>query len=108
MQKTISSALSRKPHLSPSALEFLSGELIGEKARVIKASGKDFQGIEGIIVDESRNTFVLDTAKGRKRLSKAQCVFFFPSAGVTADGRILVSRPEDRTRKLARLGSKKN
>jgi len=88
-------------------MEFLSGELIGEKARVEKSSGKGFQGLEGKIADETRNTFVLETRKGRKTVPKKECVFFFPDAGVSADGGLLVSRPEDRTKKLAKMISGK-
>ncbi|HIH19707.1 TPA: ribonuclease P protein subunit [Candidatus Micrarchaeota archaeon] len=100
-------ALGRKPHLTLADLVFLAGELVGERVKVLHSSGKGFQGIEGKIVDESRNTFVLDTANGRKRLPKSQCVFYFPAAAVTAVGTILVSRPEDRTKKISKAASKK-
>src|SRR3989338_6072718 len=109
MSKAESSALSRKLHLahslSPSAIEFIAGELIGEKAKVEKASSKDFQGIEGSILDETKNTFVFQTAKGRKIIPKSQCAFRFEN-GVVVEGKILVSRPEDRTRKIVRVFSK--
>ncbi|MFH1056223.1 MAG: ribonuclease P protein subunit [Candidatus Micrarchaeota archaeon] len=105
------SALGRKhwtsrSGLSQGSLEFLAGELIGENARVEKSSCKGVQGLEGKIVDESRNTFVILTQKGRKTIPKKECVFFFPSSGVRGDGELLVSRPEDRTKKLARLEKK--
>ncbi|MEM4255310.1 MAG: ribonuclease P protein subunit [Candidatus Norongarragalinales archaeon] len=107
--KTDASALSRKrwASLSPSAAEFLAGELIGEKARVEWSSDKGFQGLEGKITDETKNTFVLETGKGRKTVPKNGCVFFFLGAGVKADGELLVSRPEDRTKKIARLSARR-
>ncbi len=106
--RTDASALDRKRWTSlPQAdLEFLAGELIGERVKVELSSGKGFQGLEGKIVDETRNTFVLGTLEGRKTVPKKECVFFFPGSGVSADGKMLVSRPEDRTRKLVRLGSR--
>ena len=100
------SALGRKQRLSLSDLEFLAGELIGEKAKVLQSSGKGFQGIQGLVTDETRNTLVLQTSNGRKRVPKSQCVFLFPESGVCADGEMLVSRPEDRTKKVSRLASK--
>ena len=102
------SALGRKPHLDVSQATFLAGELIGEKARVLQSSGKGFQGIEGIVADETKNTFVIDTSKGRKRVPKSECVFYFPDAGVEVKGSLLVVRPEDRTKKIARMASKKS
>ena len=96
------SALGRK-RSTPSDLEFLAGELIGEKTSVEKSSGKGFQGLEGKIVDEKRNTFVLETGKGRKTVPKKVWVFFFPDHGIKTDGEILVSLTEDRTKKIARL-----
>lgn len=89
--------------LSQSDWDFLAGELIGLRARVEKSSGKDFQGLEGKIVDETRNTLVFQTPKGRKSIPKKDCVFFFPDSGVNADGVLLVARPEDRTKKIARI-----
>lgn len=103
------SALSQKrwTSLSQSGFEFLAGELVGERAKVEESSDKGFQGLEGKIVDETRNTFVFETRKGRKTVPKKECVFYFPSSGVSANGELLVSRPEDRTRKLARLYSRR-
>ena len=70
-------------------------------------SGKGFQGLEGKIMDETKNTFVLETVKGRKTVPKKECVFFFPARGVRAEGELLVSRPEDRTKKIARLSARR-
>lgn len=83
-------------------LGFLLGELIGEDLVVQKASGKGLEGLAGKVIDESRNTFLLATSLGRKRLPKASCTFLFPRWNKAVDGRILVGRPEDRTKKLAK------
>ena len=80
--------------------EFLLSELIGEKVRIAKSSSKELQGLEGRIVDETRNTFLIETRKGRKRIPKAGNWFAFRLASV--DGSLLVCRPEDRTKSLAR------
>jgi len=104
--KIDASALDRK-RPTQSEFEFLAGELIGEKTSVVKSSSKGFQGLEGKIVDETRNTFVLETRRGRKTVPKKECVFLFPASGVKADGSLLVSRPEDRTKKIARLSARR-
>ena len=102
-------ALGRKRLLaSHSDFEFLAGEFIGLKVKVVRSSGKDFQGLEGRIIDETKNTFVLKTSKGIKTIPKNGCLLFFPESGVKADGSILVSRPEDRTKKIVRLSSRIN
>ena len=105
--KIDASALDRKRWTLLSHAEFLAGELIGETAKVEWSSGKGFQGLEGKIMDETKNTFVLETVKGRKTVPKKECVFFFPARGVRAEGELLVSRPEDRTKKIARLSARR-
>lgn len=76
------------------------GELIGEKVSVKKSGDKGLQGVQGLIVDESFGTFVLETARGRKRVSKKGSVFYFPAFGQSVDGDLLLCRPQDRTKKL--------
>ncbi|MFH0972313.1 MAG: ribonuclease P protein subunit [Candidatus Micrarchaeota archaeon] len=81
---------------------FLLDELIGEEVKVLRGSSKHLQRLEGRIIDESRNTFLLDTPLGRKRIAKATCTFFFPSRKIEIEGEMLVARPEDRTKKLGK------
>lgn len=79
---------------------FVLGELIGERVRVEESSCRELRGIEGLIVDETLGTFVVETACGRKRIPKRGSEFFFPSHEVLVDGGLLYCRPEDRTKKL--------
>ncbi|HLC47731.1 MAG TPA: ribonuclease P protein subunit [Candidatus Norongarragalinales archaeon] len=81
---------------------FLLDELIGEELRVQISSGRGLTGLEGRIIDESRNSFLLATSSGRKRIPKASCTFRFPRWGRAVDGGLLVGRPEDRTKRLAK------
>ena len=80
--------------------EFLLSELIGEEVRIARASSKGLQGFEGRIVDETRNTFLIEGAKGRKVVPKEGNWFAFGK--VTVQGKLLVCRPEDRTKVLAK------
>lgn len=72
-------------------------ELIGEEVEVVKSGCRDLQGIEGVVLDETRNTLVLSTAKGRKIIPKKSCVFRVGENLV--EGKRLCHRPEDRLKK---------
>jgi len=88
-------------------LDFLLGELIGRRAKVVHSSCRDLQGIEGTIADEGKNSFLFETPKGFRRISKTGTVFQFPELSASeVPGRLLQCRPEDRTKKLASLVSK--
>ncbi len=76
-------------------------ELIGLEARVVDSANIYDIGASGRIVDETRNTLVMETKKGEKTLIKDQCIFSFkiPAGWVRIEGKILVARPEDRIKK---------
>ena len=93
---------SRSNRKQPDA-SLILGELIGEKARVAQSSCKGLQGIEGIVEDESLNSFVFRTARGAKRIPKKGSVFVF--AGLEVPGEVLLIRPEDRTKKASKTKS---
>jgi ribonuclease P protein subunit POP4 len=77
-------------------------ELIGLKVRVKDSPDKSQKGIFGTVIDESYNTFKIETAKKEKTVAKGICVFIFTlpdKTRVQVDGKLLVSRPEDRIKK---------
>lgn len=81
-------------------------ELIGLAVRVSRSSDPGKKGIRGTVVDETRNTLVIETRSGRKVLPKTECTFHFTLPGgevVEVEGRAIVARPEDRTKKMQRL-----
>ncbi len=80
---------------------FLLEELIGLNLKIKRASSKDLQGMEGRIIDEGKNSFLLETSKGRKRIPKIGTTFVFESHH-EVEGNLLLIRPEDRTKKLAK------
>lgn len=80
-------------------------ELIGLRAKVVESSNPKNLGISGRVVDETRNTLVLEKTNGKEvRLAKEENVFVFELNGeeVRVEGRVLVGRPEDRIRKKFR------
>lgn len=77
-------------------------EFIGLTVEIIDSNHKEFIGIKGIIIDETRNTIRIDTGKHEKLIPKAEVVFLFTLATgehVSIDGKIIVARPEDRIKK---------
>ena len=77
-------------------------EFIGASAEVVAATAHTYVGLRGRIVDETRNTFVLETARGERRLPK-RCVTLRLSTEkgeATIEGRDVISRPEDRVKKF--------
>ena len=45
-------------------------ELIGLKVKVTISTNKKQEGLEGIVVDETRNTLIIETSSGEKSLAK--------------------------------------
>ena len=59
-------------------------------------------GPHGVVVDETRNTFLVETASGPKRVPKPGKRFSFRvgNADVVLDGDDIMFQPEDRTKKV--------
>lgn len=83
---------------------FLCEELIGLFAKVSDSPCKGLIGLEGKVVDETKETFVFRTAKGDKLVPKQGTVFEFEGhPGVAVKGGWVSFRPEDRTKKVSDL-----
>ncbi len=78
-------------------------ELIGLKVRIIKSKIKTYRNINGKIIDETKNTFVIEKKNGKRvRIIKDVCTFIFylpNKIKVKVDGRLLIGNPEDRIKK---------
>jgi len=78
----------------------LKGELIGKEVVVVDSKNKSNIGIEGKIVNETKNTiWVSDKESNLKKLIKKNIVLLFKNEKIKVDGKILVGRPEDRLKK---------
>ncbi len=80
-------------------------ELIGLPVEVVEGTNPFQVGISGRVVDETRNTFLIETRSGDKRVPKScNCFLFTLSQGlkVKAEGSVLVSQPENRINKKIR------
>lgn len=77
-------------------------ELIGLDVRVVASSDPGQIGLSGQVVDETRNTFLLETKRNVLRLAKrnTNLIFTLPDGqNVRVYGSILVSQPENRISK---------
>lgn len=73
-------------------------ELIGLHATVSQADDAGKEGIAGTVVDETRNTLVIDTGNGERQVAKDEATFQFrlEEVEIRVDGDLLVGRPEER------------
>ena len=78
-------------------------ELIGLRVTVSESSDRKLAGLDGKVVDESRNMLVIESGGSEKNVTKDRCTFKFflpdPGVWVKVDGSVLVARPEDRIKK---------
>lgn len=73
-------------------------QLIGKKAKIDSASNKNLVGIEGIIIDETKNMIMLKTKnKENKRIIKKQIVLNLQ--GKKIKGKQLIGLPEERLKR---------
>ena len=79
--------------------KLVRGELIGLNVNVI---GKN---ITGKIVDETKNSILIETKKGRKMVMKINndFEFVFSDKKISVNGKQLASRPEDRVKRKVNL-----
>ncbi len=71
-------------------------ELIGLKCRIVRASNPEIIGVEGTVVDESKNMIVIENSKKRMIPKKDAFFEFKLEENIIIDGRRLLGRPEDR------------
>lgn len=79
-------------------------ELIGLRAKVARSLSLPYEGAEGVVVDETKNTLVLCGKGGlERRIPKKGCIFEFALPGgekCALDGGKIAYRAYDRPKKL--------
>lgn len=75
------------------------GELIGSKIEVVKSTSTNLVGIKGKVVDETKNTIMLDSGKMIQKNS-VWIKVFHEGTSFELDGRLLVGKPEDRLKRI--------
>jgi len=78
-------------------------ELIGLHVRIRECTDPTWNSVSGRIIDETKNTFLIETKDGKqKKLAKKTAKFEFDIEGkkIIIDGSKIVYRPEDRIKKV--------
>ncbi len=79
--------------------DFMKGEFIGLDVEVLSAP---YSGINGVIVDETKNTFTIDSAGTERMVPKPNNEFRFMYEGkeFVIKGKDIQHRPEERIKKV--------
>jgi len=77
-------------------------ELIGLYVKIKDCKDPCWIGKSGVILDETKNTFLLEIDDQKKTISKKIASFEFEYEGkkITIDGSKIAFRPEDRIKKI--------
>ncbi len=82
--------------------DIIRSEFIGTKGQVAQSPNMDYVGVSGIVVGETKNTFIFQGEGKARSLIKEAATFDFTfndGTVVEIDGKLLVGRPEDRLKK---------
>lgn len=81
-------------------------ELVGLEVKIIQSSHGDLEGIKGKVVNETKKTLTIEDGEGNEKIipkGSTKFNFILPEGlKVEIDGKIIVSRPEDRIKKRFR------
>jgi ribonuclease P protein subunit POP4 len=82
--------------------DFQKMEFIGLEIEVVETENPSLKNHKGIIVDETKNIFVIEKEGLRKSLLKKQIKFGFKlnDKKYVIDGKTICFRPEDRIKKI--------
>jgi len=74
-------------------------ELIGLEVEIAESTNKFQVGLKGLVVDETKNTLIIETEKGMKKIQKKGSTFIFKISDekkVKVNGNKISVRPEER------------
>ncbi len=82
--------------------DIIRQEFIGTHGQVAASPNMDYVGVGGLVVGETRNTFLLQNEASTRSVIKEAATFDFTFSDGTVveiDGKLLVGRSEDRLKK---------
>jgi len=81
--------------------QITSDELIGRMVTIIQCTDRSWINQLGLIIDETKHTFLIEIGKKQKRIAKQTATFAFEYNGkkTIVKGTRLVYRPEERIKK---------
>lgn len=79
-------------------------ELIGLKVKIVRSVDAKKTGIEGKIINETKNVLEVETKKGLKKIPKKEVFLEFELGNekIVLDGKSIVEKPEKRTKEMWR------
>ena len=77
-------------------------ELIGLHVKIKECKDPVWIGKSGLVIDETKNTFLIEIKNEKKMIAKKAATFEFDYGGkkITLDGSKIAYRPEDRIKKI--------
>ena len=77
-------------------------EFIGLKVKILECTDPIWNGQNGLILDETKNTFLIEIKNKKKMIAKKTAKFEFTINGekISITGEKIVFRPEDRIKKI--------
>jgi len=90
---------------------FARDELIGLHVKIVDCKDPSWIGKYGMIIDETKNTFLIYIDDKQKKIAKNIALFEFEINGkkITINGSKIAFRPEDRIKKVGEyIGRKKS
>ena len=75
-------------------------EMIGLNAKVVQSTDSKKKGINGKVIDETKNTFVIENNGVEKIVPKIEAMFEFiiGNERMIVDGKRIIYKPEQRTK----------
>lgn len=83
-------------------IPIVKDELIGKHVTIAQCTDPTWQDVHGVVVDETYQTLVIETKKGKRRIAKQSATFIFHTdCGklCSVHGSRIQYRPEDRIKK---------
>ncbi|MBC7128679.1 MAG: ribonuclease P protein subunit [Thermoplasmatales archaeon] len=78
--------------------KFLKSEFIGLPVKIVECTDKSLEKVEGKIIDETKNMFVIETKNGIKKVAKR--IAKFEIGGNIIDGEKIAYAPHERIRRI--------
>ena len=80
----------------------ISDELIGRMITIVDCTDPSWMNLSGLIIDETKHTFLIEIEKKQKRIGKKTATFAFEyhNKKTIVKGTRLVYRPEERIKKI--------
>jgi len=78
--------------------DFLRHGFIGLQAKIIESKNKTYNNVQGVVVDETKNTLIIKTEGKEKRILKNVCIFEFEvdNKKIVVDGKNIQKKSIER------------